>query len=76
MLYYDRIDASEGININETSVSNDCDIRHYWHFADKGFKFQPYVCNGCHDLLMMSINFTDIAILNIGSIDYRRINRD
>ena len=29
------------------------------------FKFQPYVRNGCHDVLMMSMNLDDIAILNI-----------
>ena len=42
---------------------------HYWYFLDKGFKFQPYVCNGCHDVLMMSMNLSDIAILNINSAD-------
>ena len=31
--------------------------------------FQPNVCNRCHDLLMISINLTDIAILNIKSAD-------
>ena len=25
-------------------------------FLNKRFKFQPNVCNGCHDLLMMSMN--------------------
>ena len=34
---------------------------HYWHFLNHGFKFQPNVCNRCHDLLMMSINLSDIA---------------
>ena len=24
-----------------------------WYFLDKGFKFQPNISNGCHDLLMM-----------------------
>ena len=33
---------------------------------------QPYVCNGCNDLLMMSISLNDIAILNIHGVDYRR----
>ena len=28
MQYYDRNDASEGIHINETSASKDCDICH------------------------------------------------
>ena len=27
----------------------------------KRYLFQPNVCNGCHDLLMMSTNFSDIA---------------
>ena len=34
-------------------------------FLDKGFKFQPDVCNGYHDVLLMSLNLNDIAILNI-----------
>ena len=32
--------------------------------------FQPNVCNRCHDLLTMSINFSDIAILNNNGSDY------
>ena len=28
MLYYDRIDVSEGIDINKTSASKECDICH------------------------------------------------
>ena len=40
---------------------------------DKWFKFQPDVCNECHDVLMMSINLIDIAILNIHGVDYRCI---
>ena len=34
-------------------------------FLDKGFKFQPDVCNRCHDVLMMSLDLSNIAILNI-----------
>ena len=71
MLYYDRIDVSEGIDVNKTSVSKDCNICHYWYFLNYSFKFQPNVCNRCHDLLMMSMNLSDIAILNIKGSDYR-----
>ena len=39
----------------------ECDICHYWYFLDKTFMFQSDVCNGCHDVLMMSINLSDIA---------------
>ena len=67
MLYYDRIDVSKGIDINNTSESKEC---HYWYFLDKGFKFQSEVWNGCHDVLMMSMNLSDIAILKLKVIDY------
>ena len=70
MIYYDRIDVSEGIDVNKTSVSEQCDICHYWYLLNYSFKFQPNVCNGCHDLLMMSVNLSDIAILNINGSDY------
>ena len=64
MLYFDRIDVSEEIDVNKTSASKDCDIFHYWYFLNYIFKFQPNVCNRSHDLLMMSMNLSDITILN------------
>ena len=67
MLYYGRINFSEGIDINKTRASKECNIYYCWWFLDKGFKFQSYVWNGCHDLLMMSMILGDIAILNINS---------
>ena len=73
MLYYDKIDVSEGIDINEISLSKEFDICHFWYFLDKGFKFQPSVCNRCHNVLMMSINLNDITGLNIRGIDYHCI---
>ena len=32
------MDVSEGINVNNTSASKECDICRYWYFLDKGFK--------------------------------------
>ena len=32
--------------------------------------FQPYIYNECHDVLIMSMNPSDIAILNIHDADY------
>ena len=37
-LYYDRSNISEGIDINQTSVSKESDICHYCYFLDKRFK--------------------------------------
>ena len=73
MICNDRIDVSEGIDFNKTSVSKDCDVCHCWNFLNYSFKSQQNVCNGCHDLLMMSVNLSDIAILNIKGPNYRCI---
>ena len=43
MLYYDRIDVFEKIDVNKTSESKKCDIRYYSYFLNKGFKFQPNI---------------------------------
>ena len=63
MLEYDRIDVSEGIDINKTNISKECDICHCWYFLDKRFKYEPYLCNSCHDLMQKAMNFSFILIL-------------
>ena len=73
MLYYDRIDVFVDIDVNKTSASKECIICRYWHFLDKGFKFQNVVCNRCHDVLSMSMKLNDTAISNIHGVDYRCI---
>ena len=69
---YDKIDISEGIDINKTNVSKEYKICHYWHILDKNFKYEPpYLCNGCHDLMKKAMNFNDVAIVSIKGNDYR-----
>ena len=74
MLYYDGTEISEGIDVNRTSESKECDICHYLYFLNKGFKYQLYVYNRWHDFLMsinlMCMNLCDIAILKIKGADY------
>ena len=70
MLYYDRIGFFEGIDVNKTSESKEYDLFHCWYFLDKEFKFQPDVYNGCLDVLMISMNPSNIAILKTDCIDY------
>ena len=38
-MLYDRIDVSEGVDINRTSESEEWNICHYWYFLNKGSKF-------------------------------------
>ena len=71
MLQYERIDVSQGIDINKLDKSKECMICHYWYFKDIGYKYEPNVCNQCHDLSMAVYNLNDFMILNIKGIDYR-----
>ena len=65
---YGRLDISEGIDVNKTNLSKECDIRRYWYFKDVGFN---YLCNGCHDLMQKVMSFNDIAIVYVKRHAYR-----
>ena len=71
MLQYDRIDISNGIDVNKTGLSKECDICHYWCFKDIGFKYEPYLCNGYHDLMQKAMNFNNVAIVYVKGKAYR-----
>ena len=71
MLEYDRIDISEGIDVNKANASKECIICHYWYFLNKSFKYEPYLCNGCHDLMQKAMNFNDVAIVFVKRKYYR-----
>ena len=71
MLEYDRIDISEGIDVNKTSASKECDICHYWYFEEIGFKYEPYLCNSCHDLMQKAMSFDDVAIVYVKESAYK-----
>ena len=73
MLQYEKIDVSEGIDTSKTSASRECMLFHYWCFKDVGFRFEPHVCNKCHDVLMTAYELKNIAILNVKGVDFRCI---
>ena len=64
MLPYEKIDVSEGIDVNKTSASKEYELYHYWFFKDVGFKFEEHVCNKCHDLLTIVYCLKNIAIFS------------
>ena len=71
MLEYDRMDISEEIDVNKTNLSKECDIFHYLYFKDIGFKYQPYLCNGCHDLMQKAMVFNNVAVAYVKGNAYR-----
>ena len=50
-------------DINKTNASKEGDVCHYWYFLDKNFKYEPYLCNGCHDSMQKAMNFNGVAIV-------------
>ena len=71
MLEYEKTYISEKIDVNKTNASKECDICHYWYFKDIGFKYEPYICNGCHDLIKKAMIFNDAAIFYAKGSAYR-----
>ena len=64
MLQHKKIDVSEGTDTIKTSPSKECMLCQYWSFKDVGFKFEPHVCNKCHDVLMTAYELKEYY--NIG----------
>ena len=62
MLYYNRNDLAKHNNNKE------CMICHYFFFNHGRFKFQGSVCNGCHDLTMLTINISNIVIITVKNV--------
>ena len=36
-----------------------------------GFKYEPYLCNGCHNLMQKAMSFNNIAIAYVKGSAYR-----
>ena len=71
MLEYDRINISEGIDVDKTDKSKECMFCHYWYFLNKNFKYGPYLCDGCYDILQRSTDFKNITIVHVKKNAYR-----
>ena len=71
MLEYDRIDISEGIDLNKTNKSKECMLCHYWYFLDKNFSYGPYLCDGCYNIMQKSIDSKNIDIVYVKGNAFR-----
>ena len=72
MLEYDRIDISEGIDINkceETSVR--CSLCNFYYYLNKNFSYGPFLCNGCYDMSLKAVSMHNLTIINHNGNHYR-----
>ena len=64
MLEYNRIDLSEGIDINKCEeTSRKCSLCKFYYFLDKNFKYGPYLCDGCY-MSMKAVSMQSLTIIN------------
>ena len=72
MLEYDRIDISEGIDINKCEeTSRRGSLCNFFYFLDKNFSYGPYLCNGCHDMSSKTVSMQNLTIINHNGNHYR-----
>ena len=65
MIEQEIIDISEEIDVSKTNLSKECDICHYWFFKDINFKYEPYLCNECYDIMQKAMGFNNITIVEL-----------
>ena len=73
MLEYDRIDISEGIDINKCKeTSRKCNLCKFYYFLDKNLKCCPYLCDCCY-MSMKTVSTQNLTIINHNGNYYRVI---
>ena len=74
MLEYDKINISEGIDINKCEqTSRECSLYKFYYFLDKNFKYGPYLCDGCYNMSMKVVSTQNLTISNHNGNYYRVI---
>ena len=68
MLEYDRIDISEGIDVDKTDKSKECKLCHYWYFLDKNLTYGPSLCDSCYNIMQNATDFKNIAIVHVKKV--------
>ena len=71
MIQYERINISEGVDLNKTNKSKECMLCHYWYFLHKNFSYGPYLCDGCFNIMQKSIDSKSIDIVYVKGNAYR-----
>ena len=58
MLVSEKIDISDGIDVNKSDESKERMLCHYWYF----FSYGPYLCDGCYNMMQKCNKLKNIAI--------------
>ena len=70
-LVSEKIDISDGINIDMPDKSKECMLCHYLYFLDKSFSYGPYLCDGCYNIMQKCNKLKNFVIVHIKENVYR-----
>ena len=73
MLKYDKIDITEGIDVDKTNKSRECMFCHYWYYLNKNFSYGLFTC---YNIVQKSTDFKNIAIGHVKNNAYRIYFKD
>ena len=76
MLKYDKINITEGIDVDKTNKSGKCMFCHYWYYLNKNYSYSPFTCDRCYNIVQRSTDFKNIAIVHVKSKAYRIYFKD
>ena len=72
MLEYDRINLSEGIDVNRCEDTlRKCGLCQYYYFINKNFNYQRYLCDGCHDMSVKALSMQHLTVIYHDGHAYR-----
>ena len=71
MLEYERIDISDEIDVDMSDKSKECGFCHDQYFLDKKFRYGPYLCDRCCNIVQKCNEFKNIAIVHVKKSAYR-----
>ena len=61
MLVYEKINISDGIDVDMSDKSKECMLCHYWYFLDKNFSYGPYLCDRCYNMMQKCSKLKNIV---------------
>ena len=68
MLAYERINISDGLDVNESDKSKKCMLCHHRYFLDRNFSYWPYLCDGYYNMTQKCNELKNIAIIPIKKV--------
>ena len=70
MLEYEKIDFSDGIDVNKSDKSKQYMFYH-WYFLDKSFSYGPHLCDGYYNMTQKCNKLKNTAVVHVKKSAYR-----